>query len=457
MTLIKEKISKFNNSNLIWNTPKSRNFAELSDPSLFEEVLRIAYHNGNVSLPMLISSKNGLRQRLKRLQVVEAPTKTNIIGLLSALQKFGWLKNIKYKPGILILTEDGYSVLNRITNNKSIFLRILAEKMHERYVIPGWIISRLLDLNIARQGEIVLPSPLKSWQPKKRKWEDFDWSAELSQQVTLTAERANKVFPGSFPTENTIWQKEVREAWMRLSTVKQKKVSKSKELNSSSPEKPKIATFSPRGRLAIAMRDAAINLLFSERCPGKEYPDFQLGKHPIPPRAFRAWIPKLEVLELIFYTDSHPLVSGKLIVPCGAFREKAKSPPFEKINKIKDPLDRSLWLFQPSWRYIKKDFIDSLLNTYRMISKSIGSLYVNLLDLRDEVCRQLRLSTLLFDKLIETAYREAVTENLLSGKKISISLESDIRPEQLSAYGLLRRPVYIDNVPHSLIAISTSK
>ena len=213
-------------------------------------------------------------------------------------------------------------------------------------------------------------------------------------------------------------------------------------------------------QLTQAMREAAINHLFDRVLPysslsSKAIPvaDFYFSKHPIPPRAFSAWCPRLEALELIFYTDFHPLISGRLMFPCGVFRESASYPPFENIRGVVDPTGRNLYLYQPKWQDVRENFSNVLLDTYQRYSKKIGSLYIFLLDVRDEVCRQLKLSSILFDSFIEAAYRESIEEKTIL-RNFAISLESDIRAEQHTGYGLLRRPVYIAKIPHSLIAIS---
>ena len=93
-------------------------------------------------------------------------------------------------------------------------------------------------------------------------------------------------------------------------------------------------------------------------------------------------------------------------------------------------------------------------NVYSIISNRSGTLYVSLLDIRDEVCRRLRLSSVLFDDFLENLYRESITGNTKELLPLSISLESDIRPKQLEGSGLLRRPVYVSRVPYSIIAIA---
>lgn len=442
----------------VWPSPKSRDFSELSDPLLFAEVLEIAGKEDSVSLEKLMSESEGLGKILRRLLVVEKPTMTTIRGLLSAMKSFGWLEESQRAGSKL--TSEGRQVYRTSKQNKRLFRRVLAEEMHKRYVIPGWIVSRLLALNPVGQGEIVLPSPLKDWQPIQLPWEHCKWTQELEFQTVRATETANRVFPGSFPVDVERWVEQVQVNWDRLSSRVRRKVSKRSRRVESLDEKPDIAMYAPRGRLSQAMREASIELLFSAYQPIHKFElrlellEFRSEKHPIPPRAFRAWCPRLDALEFIFYTDWHPLISGRLIFPCSAFREKADTPPFEILSRIRDPAGRSLFLYQPTWEYIENQFISVLLDCYGRLSRRVGALYLSLLDIRDEVCRQLRLSSTVFDSLLETAYKELIREDITMGKRLSISLESDIRPEQRSGYGMLRRPVYINGVPHSLIAVS---
>lgn len=440
-----------------WDTPKSRNFAELGDPVLFAEVLEVAQKEGKISVNKLISESEGLRSRLRRLWVVDKPTRTTINGILSAMKHFGWLKE---EGPLYILTDLGFEAFI-ISKNEKLFRRELAQKMHERYIVPGWIISRLHKLNPSGQGEIVLPSPLKDWQPGQRPWEQSDWSTELEFQLMRSVEKARKSFPGSFPVEDAIWTNNVRKNWEELASGERRRVAKPPKEHQPQGDKPRVSTYAQRGRLYQAMREASIDLLFSSYFPvtsGERItvrtPDFNSDKHPIPPRAFGAWCPRLDALELAFYTDSHPSIAGRLIFPCGIFRDKATTPPFEPLHRIENPYGQMLFLYQPIWSNIKDQFTEVLWETYRRVSQKVGALYISLLDVRDEVCRQLKLSSILFDTYINSAYREAVQESISIGKKsLSISLESDIRPEQQTGYGLLRRPVYIDTVPHSLIAM----
>ena len=442
----------------LWPTPKSRDFSQLSDPLLFAEVLEIAHKEHHVSAEKLTSESEGLRKILRHLWVVERPTMTTIKGLLSAMKSFGWLE--ESQPAYLRLTPDGLQVYRICKQNKKLFRRVLAEQMHRRYVIPGWIVSRLLSLNPSGQGEIVLPSPPKDWQPVPLPWGRREWTPELKLQTVRAAETANKFFPGSFPVEVELWLQHVEANWDKIGSQARRKVSKRIREAKSPDERTDIGTYAPRGRLSQAMREAAIELLFSAYHPIQKFQlpmkvlEFRSERHPIPPRAFRAWCPRLDALEFIFYTDWHPSISGRLLFPCGAFRERAETPPFEVLSEISDPRGRPLCLYQPTWEYLKGQFINILLDSYGHLSQRVGALYLSLLDVRDEVCRRLRLSSTIFDNLLETAYRELIRENVIIGERVSISLESDIRPEQRSGYGMLRRPVYINGVPHSLIAIS---
>lgn len=439
-----------------WPSPKMRDFAPLAEPGVYAEILQIAESQGSVSVAELTSEDGGLRQRVKYRQFIETPTRTTIQGALSLFHRFGWFH--KAGPGKFELTQDGREAGALANRDEKAFRRELAGQLHAVYVVPGWLVARLYALNPQRQGELVLPSPAKDWHPGKRDWEDSTWTADLENEALRSSTRANEFFPGSFPIEERQWVSEVKSSWNDLGNVKRKKVSIVSKNEENKDEKPRVSSFSVRARLAHAMRAAAINVLFASTVPGNEDPDFPTEKHPLPPRSFSAWCPRLDDLELIFYTDSHPAIWGRLLFPCGAFRGGGPESSFEELPEIRDLEGRSLWLHQPAWSALGAKFVDILHKAYNRVSRRIGAIYVSLLDVRDEVCRQLRLSSTKFDEFLERSYRESIHQPAKStmpdgkGRIPSISLESDIRPEQQKS--IMRRPVYIDDVPHSLIAMA---
>ncbi len=439
-----------------WPEPESKDFGEVRDPVLFLEVLGITHNEGQVSLAKLNSESIGLSKRLRNLWMVDKPKPTTMKGILSAMKGFHWLEETN--PGEYQLSNEGLQIY-QLSSNKHLFRRKLIEKMYDRYVTPGWLVSRLLKLNPGDQGLIILPSPMKNWTPELVPWGRSTWTREYAGEVVKSAQKARSIFPGSFPVDDAAWVEQVKNNWNQLSSGVRRRVARIKA-GRRVKEKPGVQNFSPRERLTQAMRDASVDLLFSPwsriDIHGQRFQMLEVGSqlYRLPPRSFRAWCPRLEALELIFYTDYYPSVSGRLIFPCGAFRKNATVPPFEKIDSIKDPDGRFLYLYQPDWETTRVQFVNTLLKVYSTVSKRSGSLYVSLLDVRDETCRILRLSSILFDNFLEKAYRESIRGDINILKKISISIESDIRPEQTSAYGLLRRPVYVDNIPDSLIAIS---
>jgi hypothetical protein len=198
------------------------------------------------------------------------------------------------------------------------------------------------------------------------------------------------------------------------------------------------------------MREAAIRLLFDRIPYGAAQPDFAGSGPPLSPRTFMAWCPRLESLEFIFYTDWHSSVYGRLLFPTAAFRLGSPSSQFEMVPGIVHPDGSNLFLHQPEWSTIRQLFWDTLVAVHRRISLRVRSLYVSLLDVRDEICRRLRLSAARFDDFLALALQELPDQEL----PWSVSIETDIREEQRSGYGLLRRPIYIQGVPHTLIAVA---
>ena len=427
-----------------WGKPKSRNVGLFIDISLYSEALKITAERGSITASFL---RQELSQRTRGLLFVEKQSERVAKDLVRELYEFKWLKrtngsgqsieNILYK-----LTPGGSEILG-LTEHK--VRRRLAIEMHKRFIIPGWFISRLWKINPAGQGEVVLPSLPRDWQPKARPWEEKEWTGDLATQVLKASMMAQSVCPGSFPIDDDTLVQAVIKAWERIGKWEQKK---------SATGSGKITTFSPRRRLALAMRNAAVKILFSVVPPGLQKPDIstKANKPPLFPRAFHVWCPRLADLELIFYTDRHPDVVGRLIFPTAVFRREAPHPPFENLKDIQNPDKDFLWLYQPEWENRGELFLDTLVKTHRLISRRVGTMYISLLDVRDEVCRQLRLSASLFDKFLARAFRESLRPEAVW----SISIESDIREDQRGGSGLLRRPIWIDRVPYSLIAIGTT-
>lgn len=76
-------------------------------------------------------------------------------------------------------------------------------------------------------------------------------------------------------------------------------------------------------------------------------------------------------------------------------------------------------------------------------------IYISLQDIRDEVCRQIRINPKLFDIFLKNTYIESL-KGLL---QMSISLETDLRQDM--KVQINRRGVYIDNNLYTLIAIKS--
>ena len=198
------------------------------------------------------------------------------------------------------------------------------------------------------------------------------------------------------------------------------------------------------------MREAAIDLLFNRVPYASHEPDFPGRRPPVYLRTFMGWCPRLESLELIFYTDWHPWVNGRLMFPLGVFRPSAPANGFEPLMEIRKPDDSVLWLHQPDWLGVRRAFLQTLTSVHHRITLNTETLYVSLLDVRDEVCRQLRISSLCFDRFLNNAVQELPTDDF----PWSIAVETDVRQDQNTGAGQFRRPVYLDGVPHTLIGLA---
>lgn len=433
-----------------WNKPKSRSIALFTDIRLYFEALELAHSQEYISVNELIEE---MPQRVKGLLFVRNQSSRGMTDLVREFRNFGWLSKVRYSSSSsdnpkYKLTTTGKNAFLLSKSNKIKFTRHLTVAMHGIYTIPGWFVDRLWAINPEGQGEIIIPFPVQSWRPKSQEWEDNSWNTELKNQTAQSHEIIQRLSPGSLPIQIDDWVNSVESAWERLGNLKRRKVAQEK-LDDPGIEKRKMKTFAPRRRLAMAMQEAAVSFFFSNIFPVGGRKDFAINRPPLKPRTYMAWCPRLESLELIFYTDSHPKAPGRVIFPTSVFRNQARADTFEKLE-IKNPDDMSLYLHSPKWDLLRESFTDILIAEHHKTFSRVGSLYVPLLDVRDEVCRQLRLSASTFDKYLEKVIRESLSRNT----SLSISLETDIREDQRGAHRLIRRPVFFNGTPHSLIAIT---
>lgn len=432
----------------MWPKPESRDVGSYGSVELYAEALRMAQREGRITAALLGSKEEGVGARLRGLHIVKAPTKTIAEDLLRELRAYGWIQPSEGDAHCFKLTEAGENITRLLESDAAEFRRELLVKMHLRFRIPGWFVSRLFAINPQENGEVLLPAPLKDWKPESRDWEDCEWTEDLESQVMRSYKRATSALPQAFPVAPEDWIRQVRDEWDSSCQVRRRRVSRPK----AKPDE-KVKTYAPRGRLSRAMRAAAVELLFANTEPLRDVTDFPNAKHPIPPRSFQSWCPLLESLELIFYTDSHPNLPGRLIFPCSVFRRTTRDTRYIDISEIKDPQGRTLQLYSPEWSSdAGKLFVDELCKVYDSTKARTETLYVSLLDVRDEVCRRLRLSSTTFDEFLGKTIRQSF--DFPKKTPFTVSTESDVRPAQQGGQGVFRRPVYLDTVPHSLIAIS---
>lgn len=423
-----------------WDNPVKRSVGLFTDLRLFADALDIARFYDVFSKKQL---REGLSKRVKGLIFIKELSLRVINHLVRELVDFGWIGQFgNGSHSHYRLTENGSKVIELLKNGKQKYFELLILKMHEIYTVPGWFVNRLWDLNPDGQGEIVIPAPMKSWNPKSKPWEDKEWNRELSEQVRNSFRSVSKICEGAFPVSEETWIDNVRMSWDRLSNLKRRNIK----------EKGLIKTYAPRRRLFNAMKEAAVHLLFGNVNFISKAAEFQISKRILPTRNYMVWCPRLSELGLIFYTDSHPRIPGRLIFPVSVFKGGEQTSSFNRIEGIRNPTGDSLFIHQPGWQELNS-FSDVLFGEHQRAFSSIKSLYVSILDVRDEVCRLLRISAHYFDKFLEKAIDESSNNNF----KYSISIESDIREDQGRGYQKLRRPVFVSGKPYSLIAMTKLK
>lgn len=431
-----------------WPTPLKRNVGLFTDMKLFSDALEIGEKQGEFSKAQLAE---GLSKRVKGLLFIDQLSKRVLDDLVRELIEFEWMQKTE-NASTFSLTEKGKEVRNLYEVNNKLYTNRLIEEMHRIYTIPGWFVNRLWELNAGGQGEIVIPAPLRSWNPESRAWENKKWDKELAEQAVESIRLIKKISEGAFPFDESTWLAEVKNTWVRLSNVLPRTVAKQKTIDKKEKRKKgKMKTYAPRRRLFNAMKEAAVNLFFGNKNPLTQKLDYISGKPPLSSRYYMAWCPRLSELGLILYTDSYPQIPGRLIFPVSVFKKNSDTTSFSVLNVIKNPDEEELCLHQPPMDETNiKKFFTTLYRGHQRFYSRVKSLYVSIMDVRDFACQQLRISTEIFDDFLKASLTETKNHSF----EYTISLESDIREDQGSGYQKLRRPVIIEGKPYSLIAMT---
>jgi hypothetical protein len=418
----------------LWPRPRRLDVGDFSDLTLYAEALQLAHDPQGITASRL---QQDLRPRFRSLRFIEQQSARATRQLLAELRQFGWLElPVGARDQQARLTAAGQVALAVAHSDWHAFLRHLAERMHAVYVVPGWFVNRLWTIN-PEQGEVVLPAPAAAWSPTSATREAGAWTAELREQTLQAAGLARAASSLAFPVDDADWHEAVRAAWERLRARKRRQANPG----------PDPVTGSRSG-LTLAMRWAALRLLFGPTPFGHRQPDFR-GDQPLTPKTFKPWCPRLQALELIGYTDWHPQVTGRLLFPTALFRTSGPTDRFEELPGIRHPDGRPLFLHQPPWQECRARFWQTLVAVYEATFRRVRARYVSLPDVRDEVCRRLRLSPARFDLFLEHALAEVPQEG-----GWHLSIETDTREDLRTGRGLLRRPVYVRSVPHTLVAVA---
>lgn len=418
-----------------WPTPTLYGVGHFTEFNLYREALMIANSKGYIDKALLISE---IPQRVKGLLLIDSISESMYTDLIRELTHYGFIKR-ESKYDYYRITEDGYYYLDLCYSNNEKSLDLLLNKMQKVFITPAWFINRLWELNSTGQGQIVIPLPLKNWHPVSRKWSDNTWTKELEDVSADTIQLVNKKIPGSFPYDTKEWLNDLAAEFLRLG-------SQNPKINNPEIHNEDV-NYSQRNRLSLAMKTIAVKKFFSRCNPISGDLEFPNKRSDMTHRSFMVWCRRLENFNLICYTDNNPEVPGRLLYPISSFKHNSDSEDFLKKDYIIDCYNRNLYIHNPRWDSIKEVFIATLLEVYQVYYNKQTIIYISLQDIRDEVCRLLRISPFLFERLLQNTYEMSVRHEI----NYSISLETDIRLDM--KVQINRRGVYLNGIMYSLIAI----
>lgn len=419
-----------------WPAPQLFGVGLFTDFRLYWEALRIANTKSAFTIEDLVEE---LPHRVKGLIYVEGFKRRAYQDLIRELIQYGYIE--KVGNSIYGISNEGRYFLECHTKSTAKSQNMLLQKMQEVFVTPAWLIKRMWDLNPTGQGQIVIPTPLKDWKSKPRGWSDNLWTKDLMDVSINTYDRISSILPNSFPIDKKTWLDNLKKEYERAGRLRPRRLI--------DPDEIKKVNYNPRARLSMAMKNVAVSLLFSRLSPITMDFDFANTRAQLTHRAFSVWCPRLEEFGLMVYTDYKPEIPGRLVFPTSVFKSDGIYQDYEKIDALSTPTGERLYIYNPEWERVKALFVKTLNDVYDSFYNMQRIIYISLQDIRDEVCRLIRINTKLFDVFLKYTYEEAL-KGLIP---ISISLETDLRQDMKVQVN--RRGVYVNNVLYTLIAIKS--
>lgn len=420
-----------------WCRPELYGVGQFTDLRMYGEALRLALSKGYLSIDIL---QKELPQRIKGLLLVQGVGTRAIVDLIREMQRFGFIRKVSTDK--FNITEEGYEYANLDTTNPFLAKNILLRKTQEVFVTPAWFINRMWEWNPQGQGQIVIPTPIKEWTTAPRHWEDCEWTTELENVCQTTYYRIRQVLPGAFPVPIDKWLADIRHEYIREGKLKPRQ----KNLLGK-----KRAKYNPRARLSNVMKNVSVRIIFSKTDPLTKVDDFANVRSQMTHRSFMIWCPRLESFGLMFYTDYKPEIPGRLLFPTSSFKVQGDYKDYNEISYMINPMDKILYVHNPSWSSFKDVFRKTLYEVYEYFYNQQRIIYISLQDIRDEMCRQLRISPFLFESFLLNIYKSSLRKEI----DYSISLETDLRQDMKVQVN--RRGIYMNGVLYTLIAIKTYK
>lgn len=167
---------------------------------------------------------------------------------------------------------------------------------------------------------------------------------------------------------------------------------------------------------------------------------------------FDLWVYRAKQIGVIHVTEFYPFTNGKLVYPTSVVVDKTTCKDFRAIYDYQD--EKRLFLHEPDVETFRDQFIDELVKGYFRLRRLNRYYFINLSALREAVCYALKISSQVFERLLNDVYRLNLQEG---GLRIRIALEVDKLPEETNAMYLKQEPVMVDGSYRNIIGIDVTK
>ncbi len=324
----------------------------------------------------------------------------------------------------ILLTEDGYKLLEAFKSNKHQYKEILLQLMEKKYNAFSYLLSKFYEISPQKSGLIIFPN----YSPN-----DLGFSKSEFETMGVVYKYIQK------------YEQKIVDDLKKYINQKYIVTNETTELISELMNKNYVSDnllekFNLKKYNAVVRKT---QIYWRNRL---------LEFYGINSRwqAFEIWIYRAKQLGILNTTPFYPDFLGQIIYPVSIITQKKLANSINYKCVLNYNNKKFLYKREVQWQTIENEFFNELWNVYSELKKRNRINFLSLHNIKEIVCYNLKISYEQFSEFLSEAYDKSLNGNT----SYTISLEADKLPEETNAIYIKREPIFINGKNRNIISLS---